>query len=293
MDAYPTITARIGANFEVVGALYVGSAGRELDEARRTLEAVHGPVELLGPEAARAAFPYLAPDLWAIRVATTLRVDGEKLRCRLLDAARASGATLHVGDAALHVRTGRVEGVRLDDEVLSSSCVVVAAGAWSARLLDPLGLSLAVSPQRGQIAHLGVQEATEHMPVVQPLGASHYLLPFGGRRVVVGATRETGSGFAFRTTAGGVSSVLVDALHVAPGLADAELLSIRVGLRPSTPDGEPMLGPVTDWPGLWIATGTGPSGLLLGPYCGQLIASSIIGHRLDEALKPFAPFRSF
>jgi D-amino-acid dehydrogenase len=39
--------------------------------------------------------------------------------------------------------------------------------------------------------------------------------------------------------------VLGEALRVAPGLRDAEIREIRVGLRPySTVDGLPVLGPV-------------------------------------------------
>ncbi|MFN8371497.1 MAG: hypothetical protein U0694_01270 [Anaerolineae bacterium] len=41
------------------------------------------------------------------------------------------------------------------------------------------------------------------------------------RRVVAGATRETGSGFAPHTTAACVREVVDEALRVAPGLKDA------------------------------------------------------------------------
>ena len=131
------------------------------------------------------------------------------------------------------------------------------------------------------------------MPAVQPLGADHYLLPFSDRRVVVGATRETGAGFAAYLTAGGASSVLTNALSVAPGLAQARIQEFRVGLRPATPDGEPLLGAVAGCPGLWIATGMGPQGLTLGPYSGKLIADSILGLSSDVDLSPFTPLRDF
>ena len=48
----------------------------------------------------------------------------------------------------------------------------------------------------------------------------------------MGATRETGSGFDARITAGGVLEVLSNAVSVAPGLAAASLIETRVGLRP-------------------------------------------------------------
>ena len=63
----------------------------------------------------------------------------------------------------------------------------------------------------------------------------HYLVAWPDSRVVAGATRETGSGFAPHTTAAGVREVLGEALRVAPGLAAAEIREIRVGPAPVSP----------------------------------------------------------
>ncbi len=78
----------------------------------------------------------------------------------------------------------------------------------------------------------------------------HYLVAWPGGRVAVGATRETGSGFDPRSTAAGVREVLDEALRLAPGLAAATLLEVRVGLRPLAADGLPILGPVPGCAGL-------------------------------------------
>lgn len=102
------------------------------------------------------------------------------------------------------------------------------------------------------------------------------MVPWPDNRVVVGATRETGSGFEARTTADGVREVLAEALRVAPGLANAEIREIRVGLRPYTDDLLPVLGPVPNIRNVYLATGHGPTGLQLGPYSGKLIADLIL-----------------
>ena len=53
---------------------------------------------------------------------------------------------------------------------------MVAAGAWAPALLQPLGGSLAIEPQRGQIVHLQLPgQDTRAWPVVLPPG-SHYLV---------------------------------------------------------------------------------------------------------------------
>jgi len=81
--------------------------------------------------------------------------------------------------------------------------------------------------------------------------------------------------------------VLAEALRVAPGLAAAEVREVRVGLRPASRDGLPILGPVPGIENLLLATGHGSVGLQLGPYSGKMIAGMIAG----EAETDIAPFR--
>src|SRR5258708_5061303 len=93
--------------------------------------------------------------------------------------------------------------------------------------------------------------------------------PHGGG---AGATRESAGGFDVRMTAGGVYEALGEALRVAPGLATATLKEVRVGLRPASPDGLPLLGRLPGYENVLVATGHGASGLQLGPYSGALMA---------------------
>jgi D-amino-acid dehydrogenase len=106
-------------------------------------------------------------------------------------------------------------------------------------------------------------------------------------RIVVGATRETGSGFTLGTSASGIREVLDEALRVAPGLAEAELLEVRVGLRPYTTDILPVLGAVPNIGNIYLATGHGPTGLQLGPYSGKVVADMIAGRPISDDLEPF------
>src|SRR5262249_20194231 len=201
------------------------------------------------------------------------------------------------GEASLVHSQGRerVETVAVEDERLPTAAVVLASGAWSAALGEGLGVALPVFPQRGQILHLELADVdTGRWPIV--VGShSHYLLTFPPQRVVAGATREDESGFDVRMTGGGVHEALGEALRLAPGLADATLREVRVGLRPASPDGLPILGRLPGWENVYVATGHGPSGLQLGPYSGLLVAGLALGDsapppdQLD--LTPFAPER--
>jgi D-amino-acid dehydrogenase len=168
---------------------------------------------------------------------------------------------------------------------------VITAGAWSPALLRPLGINLAIQPQRGQIVHLHLpRQETNTWPVVLPPG-SHYLLAFDASRVVAGATRESEAGFDYRVTAAGQAEVLSEALRIAPGLGAATLVETRVGFRPVSPDGRPLLGHVRDVEGLVIGNGLGAVGLTIGPLAGRLLADVVLDGQPALDLAPFDPLR--
>lgn len=249
-----------------------------------------GEITMLTGQEAGALFPPLRGDVPALHVAGAARVDGRLLRDALRRAAVRNGALFVSADTTLVADGDRIVGVDVDGERIGADAVVVAAGAWCPELLDPVGVRVAVAPQRGQITHLRMSDMdTKDWPVVLPPGG-HYLLAFDDRRVVVGATRETGSGFDYRVTAAGQTEVLSQALAVAPGLADAEVLETRVGFRPAGPDDLPLLGTVRD--GLTVLTGLGPSGLTLGPYTGRLAALLALGEDPGVDVTPFDPTRA-
>jgi D-amino-acid dehydrogenase len=300
---YPTLVQRLAEAGEVetgyrrVGALSVAADDGELDRIEQAIRArcveapEAGEVTRLPPRDARALFPPLHPDLAAVHVSGAARVDGRLITAALRRAAERRGARFQAGAAGLLAGEGRVTGIRLGSEVIEADCVVVAAGAWAPEVLKPLGLSLAVAPQRGQITHLRLEGVdTEAWPVVLPQ-SSHYLLAFGGSRVVVGATRETGSGFDYRVTAAGQAEVLNQALAVAPGLGSATLVETRIGFRPVGPDLRPMLGRIAGLDGLVIGNGLGPSGLTIGPFAGRLLAQLVLGEAPGFDLAAYDPLR--
>jgi D-amino-acid dehydrogenase len=245
-------------------------------------------VREISPDEARALFPPLARPLRALHDRTAARVDGRLLNQALLKAAAQRKVTLiRAGADRLVVEGGRVAGVAAGAEVHRAGHVIIAGGAWTPALAGPLGVSIAVAPQRGQIIHLQVADrATGDWPVVHAFH-DHYIVSWAGGRVVAGATRETGSGFDPRITAAGVHEVLGEALRVAPGLAGAGMLETRVGLRPLSADGLPVLGPVPGVAGAFVATGHGPSGLTLGPYSAALVSELVLGHAPALDLTPF------
>ena len=178
----------------------------------------------------------------------------------------------------------------VDGEEIGASAVVVAGGAWTRRLGKQLGVQLPVGPVRGQIAHLGVADHdTGSWPIVQQV-YGHYMVPWADHRVAVGATVEE-AGFAPDVTAGGVNEIMREALRVMPGLAGATLGEVRVGLRPTSLDDSPLIGPLPGVAGVFVATGHGANGLLLGPVSGKLMADVVLGRDPELDLTPFSPAR--
>lgn len=276
------------------GSLVVDADPGRLDEveARLRSRTVHvpaaGTISRLSAAEARALFPPLAPGLGAVHVAGGARVDGRLLDAGLLEAARRHGARVRHGEARLRPGPDGGPRVDVDGDPLAADAVVVAAGAWTTRLLGAVGCPVAVEPQRGQISHLSLDGvATGSWPSVLPLGG-HYLVAFDAGRIVVGATRETGSGFGPRITASGALEVLTNALAVAPGLAAATVLETRVGLRPLTATGAPFVGAVPGHPGLFVNAGFGAAGLTMGPVAGAALAQLVLTGSSDLDLTPFA-----
>ncbi len=261
--------------------------------ARRAAAPEIGDVTGLTGAEARALFPPLRADGAAVWLGGASRVDGRLLAQSLTRAAAGKGTVITASRAELVCRGGRAAGVLVKGVLIEADVVVAATGAWTTSFLRAAGVAVEVTPQRGQIVHLSVEPAdTSRWPVVLPDASGHYLLAFGGSRVVAGATRETGAGFDCRVTPGGLSQVLGHALAVAPGLASATYRETRVGFRPMGPDILPLLGPVPGVDGLVVATGLGPDGLTLGPYAGAIAARAALGEPAGVDLTPVSPLRA-
>jgi glycine oxidase len=166
---------------------------------------------------------------------------------------------------------------------------VLAAGSWSTQIrIAGVAASLGVKPVRGQLLHLAWQTS-------QPLrhilwGTDCYIVPWLNGRVLVGATVED-AGFDERATAAGVRDLLEAGCTLVPQLWQASFEEVRVGLRPGSPDGLPLVGASQVVPGLIYATGHYRNGVLLTPLTARLVRSLVEGDRSDDALGVLTPER--
>ena len=98
--------------------------------------------------------------------------------------------------------------------------------------------------------------------------------PKPGRTLYVGATEEEAeTSRAGRAAADGLWS---EALWLAPGLRDAEVLDRFEGLRPRLPSELPLIGPHPGIERLLLAVGHHRNGVLLAPLTAQRIARMVV-----------------
>jgi glycine oxidase len=164
---------------------------------------------------------------------------------------------------------------------------VVASGAWSERLLAPLGNPPWVRPLRGQMVLLSQLPC----PLGRVINLGHrYLVPRGDGRVLVGSTEED-VGFDRRNTAEGVLGLLELARQVVPALSGATLERTWAGLRPRSIDGLPYLGRLPGTDNLVVATGHHRAGLQLSPITAVVVGELIRGITPRIELHGFRPDR--
>jgi glycine oxidase len=181
------------------------------------------------------------------------------------------------------VEKNRIKGVRTSNEGITGDAFLLATGAWTDRLLEPLGCRLNIQPVRGQIAL--VNPGTVLFRHILIWG-SRYLVPRLDGRVLIGSTEEH-AGFVKNTTAEGIRGLLDLGIRLVPKLAGAALEKTWAGLRPGSPDGLPFLGVVPDMENLYVAAGHFRAGIQLSPGTGLLLTQMILGKPLSMPMDAF------
>lgn len=272
------------------GALLIALDEEEETEVERLAAAARElgePVEELEPGALGRWVPDVSP---AVRRALLLpgehRIDNIQACAVLAAAALRAGAVISYGFEVERVER-RGEGVRVvsGGDSREAGLLIVAAGAWSGRLPGLPGLP--VRPVRGQMLLVGGVE----WPWTGSLRGMHgYAVRRGITGLLIGATVEE-AGFHSHATVAGIADLLGFLRRALPGLGEARLEATWAGLRPGTPDGLPLVGPLPGWPVL-MATGHYRNGILLAPWTAREVARMSTGRRDASAeTAAFAPAR--
>ncbi|MEK6300863.1 MAG: glycine oxidase ThiO [Acidobacteriota bacterium] len=285
--AHLTEASGIDIEYNDQGLLFVMLDGEEAATRWVSAQTEAGTeLERLSPSAVRDFEPAVTESATgAIFIPGDHQVENRRLMDALEVAIRRAGVQLVEGAevTALTAHRGKVTGVVSNGDRFDAAVVVVAAGTWSSRLIEPLRLNVKVIPARGQMIAVRGQGCS----INRALQSSKvYLVPRRDGRLLIGATVEY-AGFEKGVTVGGISSLLSAAIELAPSLRGFEIAETWSGLRPDTGDHLPILGPA-GIDGLVLATGHFRNGILLAPVTAKLIAELILTGRAPPALKPFS-----
>lgn len=210
------------------------------------------------------------------RLAQALRKSIENLGVRLFEHTPMTGLVL--GETGIH-------GVVTERGEFNANQVVIAGGAWSALLLESIGMNLPVRPVRGQMILYRAEPGLVQRIV---LSRDRYVIPRRDGRILVGSTLEN-AGFEKTTTRAAMLELEAEARRLIPALADYPIEHHWAGLRPGSPQGIPYILQHPRIAGLFINTGHFRNGVVLGPASARLLADILLQREPILDPTPYKP----
>jgi len=268
-------------------SVYETDANFAADAAGRQRMRDHGyEIHELGPEEIAQLEPGLAPIFkhatWAPNSGHT--INPGRLTAAYGEAAAAMGADI-VQARALGFELAADGGgvVKTDRTDIPFDRLVIAAGAWSARLAQQLGDGFPLESERGY-----------HMMLPNPGFTTRRPVSFNERKFMT-TTMEAGlrlagtvefAGLEAPPNWGRAEKLLSHARQV---FRDVDLTGAErwMGQRPATPDSLPVISPSPRHDRVFYAFGHGHLGLTGGAVTGRHIASLVAGRKPDIDLTPF------
>jgi len=280
----------LATGFERRGILNVYETETGFVHARAHAENLAVPAEVLGPGETRELEPAVGE-----RIAGGVYYPDEA-HCDPLAfvyaagrAAKEAGATI---ETDIEVRGLRRSGAGLAVDTsrgtLRARTVVLAAGAWTTRLVTPLGVSLPQEGGKGYHVDLAAAPGDPKIPL--SLDEAHVIAtPLPGRLRLSGTLELSGLDTSISRTR--VDAIRAAAARVLALDEEREELEVWAGLRPCTPDGLPVIGRPAHVEPLILATGHARKGLSLSPITGRLVAELHAGEPTSLDLAPLSPDR--
>jgi len=297
LDLFDALVARldstgIDVHYRRSGTLQVAFDDADAKRLRahfRQLEGSAAGAAWIDADAIAAFEPTLSPGVrGGLFVSTHGFVAAEPLLEALTSRAHASGVEMiYPAEVTAVEARGTVRRVVLANRTVEVDCVVIACGSWSAGIALE-GPALRVRPVRGQLLRLQWPDADVPSRIVW--GPGCYVVPWSDGTVLVGATVED-VGFDERTTSAGVDALCQAVGGMLPRARQARTIEVRAGLRPETPDGLPLIGPLEQDPRVVIACGHYRNGILLAPLTADLVSRFVLDDEMDPVLALTNPTR--
>lgn len=175
----------------------------------------------------------------------------------------------------LQLRDDHVTGVQTDSGFIGTSLAVNAAGFCARQVGAWAGLDLPITNLKRHIFCTGpVPAFPRSIPFTYDMDAAWYMRREGpGLLIGMGATESNEEDPQVEWSF--LDAVIDQSIHRAPVLAEAGVKTGWAGLRPVTPDDDPILGPVSQVGGFWNDCGWGGHGVMHALAAGEALAGWI------------------
>ena len=243
------------------------------------------PVEVVDGDALRRLEPAASDAVvGGVHAPSEQYVRPESLAAGLAAALREHGARVEEGVAVARLAPTR-GGWRVEtsQDAMEADAVVVAAGAWSGRLLAGI-VHVPMEAAKGySLTARGEGTVPRHALYLAEakVGCS----TFGDSLRIAGVFDLSGIDSSLRRR-----RLEMIGASAAPYLRDWKPTDAELewaGLRPYPPDGLPVLGAVPGRDGLYLATGHGRLGITLAPATGKAIRSLVVDGETPDEIRPF------
>jgi sarcosine oxidase subunit beta len=286
--------------YEPIGSLLLAGARAEADLRRR-----HALLQQLGVESHlvdQETVSHLTPglNLEDIEVALCTPqsgcIDPHSMIMAYAHHARRLGVEFAEGVTAtgLQIRGGRVHGVQTTSGLVATRCAVNAAGFHARQVAAWANMDLPITNVKRHIFCTGpVAAYSRSIPFTYEVDLPWYMRREGpGLLIGMGSVESDETDpqvdWSFLDT------VIEHSLHRAPLLAQAGVKTGWAGLRPITPDDDPILGPAPHVPGFFNDCGWGGQGIMHAPAGGLMLAEWIVDGQVTSVdASPFAAERFF
>jgi len=218
------------------------------------------------PEAVSDGEALWLPDVAQVRnprLIKALRLALDRMGVRILEHVEVTG--MEVGGERL---------VRLDTTAgpFEADQYVVAAGAWSKKLLGEQGTQVDIKPIRGQMLLFRTRPGMLRHIILQN---GFYLIPRDDGHILAGSTLED-AGFDKSTSEEARNRLHASAMNLLPQLAQAEFVKHWAGLRPGSPGNIPIIARHPQIGNLYLNSGHFRYGVTMAPASARILANRIL-----------------
>ena len=245
-------------------------------------------VEWLSREEALRAVPHISKKiLGAVYTEGVADVEPYKLMLALTQGCELLGVNISHGNVVNVVPDESNTEIITESGAITCNNVVLAMGPWMGGTSDWLGVNVPIKPLKGQIVRLNAPNVEINCSVGWK-GNYACTKPDG---LLWAGTTEENMGFNDLPTPSGRDQIIESLDKMIPNLDEATLVQHTACLRPLPTDGKIILGPISTNKNIFLATGTGRKGILLGPAMGNIISQLITGREPEVNITSFSPNR--